>query len=136
MALRDPVLLDTSAIFALFVPNDDFHQRARDAYVRLVDRETDLWITSYTLVETIALVHRRLGFQVMSQISEWLDTTLEVFWINSVAHEEAWAQFAAVQGQGLSFVDWASVVASRQLGASVFTFDSGFANQGLSVLPR
>ena len=40
------------------------------------------------------------------------------------------------RGQGLSFVDWTTVVASREIGAPVFTFDGGFANQGLPVVPR
>ena len=136
MAIPDTVLLDTSAIFALFVPSDDFHHRALEAYERLADREAELWVTSYTLVETIALVHRRLGFEVMLQISGWFRTTLETFWVSPTVHGEAWNQFATVRGRGLSFVDWTSVIASRWLGASVFTFDPGFANQGLSVVPR
>ena len=136
MPLPDIVLLDTSAIYALFVSSDDFHERARDAFERLADREPDLLATSYTLVETIALVHRRLGFQVTSEIADWLDSTLEVYWVSPAVHKEAWTRFAAGQGRGLSFVDWATVVASRHLSARVFTFDPGFASQGLSVIPR
>ncbi len=42
----------------------------------------------------------------------------------------------ADRGRSLSFVDWTTVVASHEVGAPVFTFDGGFANQGLPVLPR
>ena len=35
------------------------------------------------------------------------------------------------RGRGLSLVDWTIAVASREMGAPVFTFDGGFANEGL-----
>ena len=46
----------------------------------------------------------------------------------------------AERGRGLSFVDWTTVVLSRKMRVPVpvpvFTFDAGFANQGLAVVPR
>ena len=44
----------------------------------------------------------------------------------------------AERGRGLSFVDWTTVVLSREMRVPVpvFTFDAGFANQGLAVVPR
>ena len=43
----------------------------------------------------------------------------------------------AEQGRGLSFVDWTTAVASREMeDAPVFTFDEGFANAGLPIVPR
>ena len=136
MPAPETVLLDTSAIYALFIPSDTFHQRAIAAYEGLADREPELRVTSYTLVETFALLHRRHGFEVLSRLSEWQRSTLEIYWIGQAVHDEAWRQLAANQGRGLSFVDWSTVVASRRLRAHVFTFDPGFATQGLSVVPR
>ena len=134
--MPERVLVDTSAFYALFSETDLFHYRARVAYERLIDREQELYTTSYTLVETTALLHRRLGFEVVSKFSEWHASGLDILWIESRAHAEAWRRFMADRGQGLSFVDWTTVVASREIGAPVFTFDSGFANQGLPVVPR
>ncbi len=62
MPLPEKVIIDTSAFYALMSANDSFHRRAADTYERLIDREQELWTTSYALVETMALVHRRLGF--------------------------------------------------------------------------
>ena len=101
------------------------------------DTNQELWATSYTLVETVALLHRRLGFEVVSEFSEWQRrSNIQVRWIDSRMHADAWDRFMAARGRGLSFVDWTIAVASREMGAPVFTFDGGFANEALPVVPR
>ena len=136
MATPERVLIDTSALYALRSATDLFHHRASTAYDRLKDTNPELWVTSYTLVETVALLHRRLGFEVVSEFSGWSQSNLQVVWIDSRAHTAAWDRYMAERGRGLSFVDWTTAVASREMGAPVFTFDGGFANEGLAVVPR
>lgn len=138
MALPDRVLVDTSAFYALRSATDRYHRRANGAYERLIDREQELWTTSYTLVETVALLHRRLGFEVVREFSEWRrQANLQVLWIDRRMHDEAWDRFMAEKGRGLSFVDWTTAVASREMeDAPVFTFDAGFGNVGRPVVPR
>ena len=83
------------------------------------------------------MLHRRMGFKVVTEFSEWrLESNMQVLWVDDRMHDAAWQQFTAAQGRGLSFVDWTIVVASREMGTPVFTFDSDFANKGLSVVPR
>ncbi len=134
--MPERILIDTSAFYALFSATDLFHDRAKAAYERLVDREQELLATSYTVVETTALLHRRLGFEIVERFSEWQASSLDILWIERQVHDAAWGQFMADHGRGLSFVDWTTVVVSREIGARVFTFDGGFANQGLPVVPR
>ena len=55
------VFVDTSAVIALLVATDEFHQAANSAFTGLAARETPLLTTSYVLVETYALLGRRLG---------------------------------------------------------------------------
>lgn len=138
MALADRVLIDTSAFFALRSSTDLFHARANGTYEQLIDREQELWTTSYTVVETVALLHRRLGFEVVLEFSEWRrQANLQVIWIDRRMHEEAWERYVGDGGRGLSFVDWTTAVASREMqDAPVFTFDAGFANVGRPVVPR
>ena len=136
MAASERVLIDTSAFYAVFSDADRFHNRASGVYHILQDRRQELWVTSYTLVETLALLHRRLGFEVVSTFSEWGGSNLQVLWVDRLLHQAAWDRFFASQGHGLSFVDWTTVVASREMDAPVFTFDDGFANEGLRVVPR
>ena len=136
MATPERVIVDTSALYALRSETDLFHHRASAAYERLKDEDPELWVTSYTLVETVALLHRRLGFEVVSEFSGWSHSNLQVVWIDSRAHTTAWERYMAERGRGLSFVDWTTASVSRQMDATVFTFDGGFANEGLPVLPQ
>jgi predicted nucleic acid-binding protein len=136
MPFPERVLVDTSAFYALASATDLFHEQANATYQRLLDRDQELWTTSYILAETIALVHRRLGFPVLSEFMESHLVHWRVFWVDSAVHEEGWRQLVATSGRGLGFVDWTTVVVSRILQVPVFTFDRAFASQGLSVLPR
>ena len=135
--MPDRVLIDTSAFYALHSAVDRFHDRANVVFQDLMDTKQEFWTTSYTLVETVALLHRRLGFSVVAEFSEWRDrSNLQVLWIDSRVHDQAWDRYMADQGRGLSLVDWTTVVVSHEIRAPVFTFDGGFANQGLAVVPR
>ncbi len=136
MAQHNRVLIDTSAFYALLSSSDLFHEDAKDAYQLLVNREHSLWTTSYTLVETLALVQRRLGSDVVVEFADWQKSSVETYWISQRIHDEALARFVQSGASGLSFVDCATAVASRELDAHVFTFDRGFAQAGLPVVPR
>ena len=136
MTRPDRLLVDTSALYALRTRTDRFHDRANAAYERLTDEDQEMWTTSYALVETVALLHRRLGFDAVAEFSEWREVGLRVLWVDSRLHYAAWAQFVAARGRGLGFVDWTIAVASREMDAPVFTFDTGFDREGLPVAPR
>ena len=137
MAETDPLLIDTSALFAILSTKDKFHRRATDIYGELTQTEWSIFTTSYALVEAVALLHRRGGFSAVLAFEDWRkDTNLQVFWVDERLHDAAWTRFIENQGRGLSLVDWTIAIASRELGAPIFAFDADFAQQGLPVLPR
>ncbi len=53
--------VDTSAILALMVGSDRAHREAAEVFEKLRSRQAALVTTSYVLVETYALIDRRLG---------------------------------------------------------------------------
>ena len=136
MALPENVVVDTSAFYTLVSETDEFHSDAVLAYESLMERDLGLWTTSYALVETIALVHRRLGFDTLSQLLSIIDSNVQIFWVESAIHSIAMREFTSSVGRGLSLVDWTIVLAARVKSAHVFTFDGGIVNRGLTVVPR
>ena len=137
MAETDPLIIDTSALFAILSTKDKFHHRATSVYHDLEQTERTLWSTSYAMVETVALLHRRGGFSAVLAFEDWTkDTDLHVVWVDEQMHDVAKTRFIENQGRGLSLVDWTIAIASQELGAHVFTFDTDFAQLGLAVIPR
>lgn len=137
MAETEHLIVDTSALFAILSAKDKFHSEATSVYQDLVQSERTFWSTSYAVVEAVALLHRRGGFSDVLAFEDWRrNADLQVVWVDERMHDLAWARFTGNQGQGLSFVDWTIAIASRELGAHVFTFDTDFAQQGHAVIPR
>ena len=136
MADSYKVLIDTSAFYALLSPQDLFHKKAKNAFDLLIKRNHSLWTTSYTLVETLALVHRRLGSKVVLEFIQWQQSNVETYWVSQRIHDDALERFVEAEGKGLSFVDCTTMTVSRELDAQVFTFDGGFVKAGLPVVPR
>lgn len=133
--MASPILLDTSALYALASSSDKFHHAARSAYQELVDSGAPFYVTSYVLVETFALVHARLGLTPLKALVDSLRAIAEVFWVDHNTHDEAWQRMVNISGRRFSFVDWVSVVAAERLGTSLFTFDQEFRAVGLLVVP-
>ncbi len=135
MDLPEIYVIDSSALYAVIVAEDRFHNTAIRYYEELKDRNSELWTTSYALSETLGLVHRRFGFGTVSQILEIVESHIHVYWIEETVHSSAIVEFKAAEGRGLSLVDWTIVLVSRIKSARVFTFDAGMANHVVDVIP-
>jgi hypothetical protein len=103
--------------------------------VRLLSSGRELWLTSYILVEFGGLTERRLGFAPLKSFYQSIDGVFDTLWIEPELHGRAWRELDSRSGGGLNFIDWTVVLAARELEASIFTFDSGFALEGLPVVP-
>lgn len=129
------VLLDTSALCAIAAPDDQFKAQAVPLFYDLVHRQEDLYITSYVLLEASATIHRRLGFGTLKKLIQDVMPVSRVHWIDGTTHQEAWDLLSSRNGAGPSLVDWTTIIVARRLGTLVFTFDSHFEAEGISVIP-
>ena len=78
MACAEKIVVDTSAFYALISATDEFHNRVEASYEVLKDRDIELWTTSYALLDTVALVLRRLGFDTPSRLLEVIELQVTV----------------------------------------------------------
>jgi predicted nucleic acid-binding protein len=125
---------DTSALYALLDAGDGSHAKARRAFARLREREALLVTTSYVLVETCALVSRRLGLAALRTFREDLAPLLEVVWVDAAIHEAALDLLFERRKGSLSVVDAASFVVMRREGLDeAFAFDRHFEDEGFSA---
>ena len=134
MVVPESVVIDTSAFYAIVSDDDRFHNSAIETYNALTDQNVELWTSSYALIETIALVHRRLGFQVLAQLLGIIESNVKVHFIEDSIHSMAIREFISTEGRGLSLVDWTVVLVARIKSAYLFTFDRRMANIGANVV--
>jgi len=77
-----PIFIDTSAFYALISRTDRFHEKAKFVYKNLIDEEKTLYTSSYVLVETIALINHRLGFETLKKFMENFENIIKTIYID------------------------------------------------------
>jgi predicted nucleic acid-binding protein len=109
----------------------------REAWVRLLEADDSLATTSYVLIETCAVVQRRLGMVALRTVIEDIQPLFAVHWVDSTEHDAGVAVVLAMGRRKLSLVDCVSFQVMRQ--RSIFcalTLDPHFAEQGFQCLPE
>lgn len=130
-------MTDTSAIVAMLDPADLNHTRAAEAWRGLAGGAATLLATSYTVLETHAVLQRRFGMAGVRRFEADVVPRLEVLWIDQDIHGEGVARLLAADTRALSLVDCVSFATMWRLGGRwAFTFDPHFAEQGFEVIPE
>ena len=129
------ILVDTSAIYAFISQSDQFNTQSRETYSEILERGDRLYTTSYVLVEFTALNHRRLGFEPLRAFMESIHGVWETLWIAQSTHGQIWDRMKARGDGRLSLVDWSVIVVAEQTRSAIFTFDSDFAQERMTVIP-
>ena len=128
------VYVDTSAFLAVLDADDANHARARQVWVQLLTSQTDLVCTSYVLVETHALLQRRLGLDAVRVFHRDILPLLHVEWVDESLHQYAGQAVLTAGHRDLSLVDCAGFALMRLRGVTdAFAFDKHFAAQGFRL---
>ncbi len=130
------MFIDTSALLAILDADDQNHAQAKVLWTEALEQNTDLICTNYVLLETFALVQRRLGIQAVRVLDQDVAPVLNVEWVNSTLHTMGVAMVLTAARRHLSLVDCVSFETMRRLGIQrAFTFDQHFADQGFECFP-
>lgn len=128
------VFVDTSALYALLDEDDRHHLSAVERWRNLLDHE-DLVTTTYVVIETSALVQRRLGHAAAEQLHVGLLPAIDVQPVGVELHQRAVSRWRATGVRGLSLVDVASFELMEAIGAvSAFAYDDDFDAAGFRTL--
>ncbi len=124
------IFLDTSAIYALADTLDANHDRAVELFSRALTHEETLLVHNYILVESAALLQRRLGTTSAMQFMRDADT-FQVHWIEADDHRRSIAIWHERKRRNLSLVDCMSFLVMRLYDVrQVLAFDSDFEREG------
>lgn len=128
------VFVDTSAILALINPLDESHEAARKAFEKLQAREAPLLTSSFVLVETYALIGRRLGLDAVAAFRRDFAPLLEIVWVGGALHESGLDLLLERRVSDLSLVDAVSFLLMRQRRIDeAFAFDRHFTEEGFQT---
>ncbi len=127
------VFVDTSALYALLDEDDSNHQAASDGLARL--QGSDLVTHAYVLVETLALVSRRLGWDAVVRLVDGLLGVVTVVPVDVATHQNALAALRDAGASQISLVDRTSFAFMRSNRLSqAFAFDSHFVSAGFELV--
>lgn len=129
------VFVDTSALYAVLDADDEWHEKAKAAWEKLLSNDEVVLITSnYVLVETSALVQRRLGADALRTLHCDVLPAMEIVWLTEDVHRAATAAVLVAGKRGVSLVDCTSFEVMRRSGISeCLAFDQHFTEQGFAM---
>jgi len=131
------LFIDTSALYALLDADETRHKDVVSAWQNVSDDARVLFTSNYVLVETFALVQRRLGLEAVRALADWFVPLLQPVWVDEELHAAAVASVFTAEQRHLSLVDCTSFELMRRLGLTdVLALDSDFARQGFRLLPE
>ena len=87
-----------------------------------------------SLVETAALLHRRVGLEAVHDFQSKIMPLLEMIWISSDWYPRAIQRLFAINNRDISLVDCLSfeIMESREI-THAFTFDKHFQENGFMI---
>lgn len=125
------IFLDTSAIYALADRDDDQHEAAVASFEAALKSGRSIVTSNYVVVESAALLHRRLGRQVANAFLDQAEQ-FSIHWVSADIHREAVEYLKACGTSKLSLVDAVSFVVMSNADIKEFLgFDAHFSNAGL-----
>ena len=129
------ILLDTSAIVAIADVRDEFHERAIRTMERLSSGDAPLLTHSYVVLETAAVMQRKIGMQPALDFLKEIEDIATIHWVNQEDHERAVHRFGQRHRRNLSLVDCMSfVVMERYDCTTAFAYDSDFESEGFQLI--
>ena len=125
------VLLDTSALYAIFDRDDENHQAAGRGWEMLLADEARLITHNYVVLELTALLQHRLGMEAVRDLVVEILPLCTVQWVSEAIHAQALHSMLAAGERRLSLTDCVSFEMMRRNGSNrAFAFDPHFDQQG------
>lgn len=130
------VFVDTSVFLAVLAEDDNNNVVASETLASLAESGEQLITSNYILIESYALIQRRMGMNAIRDFQDKILPSLMIVWISMEEHQRAMGQFLSENRRTLSFVDCSSFEIIQKLQVEkVFTFDGHFREQGFGTIP-
>ena len=129
------VFIDTSAFYAILSRSDSAHHAAATRWKTIVTGTSFSPVTSnYVAVETIALLHNRLGVGAVEAFTCNIIPIINMRWVDEAIHNAGVAAILAGGNNGPSLVDTTSFAMMKAYGITrALAYDRHFFAQGFTI---
>jgi predicted nucleic acid-binding protein len=126
------IFLDTSGVIALADDKDIFHTKATEMFEASLQAGEEIVLHNYLVVESAALLHRRLSRESSLKFLRE-SRTFSIVWVDKKLHNQAEDYLAECGSSKLSLVDVLSFLVMRPRGITEFVgFDKHFVEAGFT----
>lgn len=128
------IFADTSGFFALLVKNDYMHVRAKENFKYFAENNVQLVTSSFVLVETTALLQRRIRMAPVNDFNLKIFPLLEIVWVDDKWYAKAVQRLLAQNKKNVSLVDCLGfeIMETFQIECA-FAFDKHFEENGFTM---
>jgi len=110
------------------------HQRAKLAFTDYAERKAQLFTSSFVLVETMALLQRRIGLSAVRDLNTRILPLFDIVWTDKEWYARAVQRLFLEGRKDLSLVDCLSFEIMESYDISrAFAFDKHFGEMGFSL---
>jgi predicted nucleic acid-binding protein len=118
------------------VKTETAHESVRAAFARLLDTDQPIWLTSFVLVETMALLQHRIGLDAARDFDEEIVPSLSVYWVDDDLYRRGTERLWKEDRRQLSLVDCVSFELMKLKGLTIaFAIDPHFQEAGFKLTP-
>ncbi len=111
------------------------HSTARSNFTYLSQKKAILYTSSFVLVETTALLQRRIGLDAIRDLHTKILPLIEIFWVNREFYANSIQRLLLQGQQDLSLVDCLSFELMEAYEINVaFGFDKHFTENGFMLV--
>ena len=130
------VFVDTSAIYALMVEDDECHRAARATASSLRGLEAGLVTSSFVILETVSLLQARIGNEAVRVFYADMLPLLRILWIDDGLLRRAMDALLAASERRVSLTEWTSITLMQDQGIALASaFDDDLARRGVVLMP-
>ena len=135
---QSKVIVDTSAIYAMYVDSDSNHEDALTTLNLIHENRYKLFLCPTTIQEAYTLILKKTNWRSANNLFQWLEDNLEttqLVW-QPTAQTETQRLLNYYKGVKISYHDALCVAyaTSHSIG-KVFTFDDDFKIMGMDTIP-
>ncbi len=130
------IFIDTSAFLAVLDESDKYHKSAQPFCTQIINEEDVLICHNYILVETSAVLLRRIGMKAVRVFEQDIVPVLHIIWMTKEVHSAAVSTHLMANRRSLSLVDCVSFEVMHRTGVrKAFAFDRHFKEYGYEIHP-